>query len=304
MSKSLFLGPLIVLVSLIVGCGGSSSLEEGGAATRSEPEPGEHVWTTPDGNSVPYSVAGKSDADVTVVFVHCWMCNRTFWEHQLAPLAGHYRTVALDLPGHGEATAQRDPWRVGAYGEDVAGLVRELELSNVVLVGHSMGGPVSLRAAALLPGRVRGIVAVDTLQDADFKFPPEQVEQFLSVFESDFVGACESFVNGMFPEEGVDAVIDKVRAAGCDGTRSAAGTALMRDYNNADFPALFREAGVPIRAINAAAPYPTNIENNRKYADFDVKLMDGVGHYPHMTRPDEFNALLLETLAALVAPGR
>jgi pimeloyl-ACP methyl ester carboxylesterase len=91
-------------------------------------------------------------------------------------LAGRFRVLAIDLPGHGEATAARDAWTVAGYGEDVAGLIRGLDLTEVVLVGHSMGGPVSLKAAALSGDRVRGIVAVDTLHNAEFEFAGEQVE--------------------------------------------------------------------------------------------------------------------------------
>ena len=288
-----------VLLAFSIGCGG------GGPAVDAEvaavyPAIGEHSWTTPDGNRIPYTVGGKSDADVTIVFVHCWMCDRSFWNSQLPVLAGRYRTVTLDLPGHGDAGSERTPWTVGGYGEDVAGLVRELDLSDVVLVGHSMGGPVSLRAAALLPGQVLGVIAVDTLHDADFKFEGEQVESFVKAFETDFVGTCERFVGQMFVEEDVDEIIAHVRAAGCDALRGEVGAALMRDFGAIDMPALFREAGVPIRAINAATPNPTDVEANRKYADFDVILMEDVGHYLQMTRPDEFNRLMVETIAGIV----
>ncbi len=299
---SLILRLVLVLLPFALSCaGGSQPTESGAVAPDPGPEAGEHIWTTPDGNRVPYSVAGKADAEVTVVLVHCWMCNRTFWDAQLPALADNYRTVTLDLPGHGQASSERTPWTVGGYGEDVAGLIRALGLTEVVLVGHSMGGPVSLRAAALLPGTVRGIVAVDTLHNADFKFEGEEVEGLMRAFEEDFVGTCERFVNQMFPEEGVESIVEKVRLAGCDGARSDVGTALMRDFGAIDMPAWFRQAGVPIRAINAAAPNATNVEANRKYTDFDVVLMEEVGHYLHMTRPDVFNPLMLEAISAITA---
>jgi pimeloyl-ACP methyl ester carboxylesterase len=291
----------VVLLVFTIGCGdGLQSVTE---ETRAPPQglvAGEHVWTTPDGIDMPYEVAGKTDAEVTVVFVHCWMCDRTFWDAQLPVLAERYRTVTLDLPGHGEAGSDRAEWTVGAYGDDVAGLVESLDLSRVVLVGHSMGGPVSLRAAALLSGRVLGIVAVDTLHDAEFEFDDEGVRAFMQAFEEDFVGTCESFVDRMFPEEGVDDIVARVHRRSCDANRGEVGIALMRDYAEIDFLQWFREAGVPVRAINAAAPNQTKIEINQKYADFDAVLMEGVGHYPHMTRPDEFNELMLEAIAGLV----
>ena len=290
-----------LLMTWTVACGGGSQPTDTVAAGEAPvPEPGEHTWVTPDGNHVPYTVGGKSDAEVTVVLVHCWMCNRSFWDAQLPALAATYRTVTLDLPGHGEATSERSPWTVAGYGEDVAGLVRALELKEVVLVGHSMGGPVSLHAAALLPGTVRGIVAVETLHNADFKFEGEAIEGFLRAFEEDYVGTCERFVSQMFPEENVESIIEKVRLAGCDEARGDVGTALMRNFGAIDMPAWFRQAGVPIRAINAAAPNPTQIEINRNYADFDAVLMDDVGHYLYMTRPETFNPLMLKAISAIL----
>ncbi len=296
----------LVVLSVAIACHTDSPATETVAPAPTAPVPvpgpelGEHSWTTPDGNQIPYTVAGKNDAQVTAVFVHCWMCNSTFWDAQLPALADHYRTVTLDLPGHGEATAKRSPWTVSSYGDDVAGLIRALDLNKVVLVGHSMGGPVALRVAALLPGTVLGIVAVDTLHNADFKFEGEQIEAFMQAFEDDFVGTCENFVNQMFVEADMKSVIETVRQAGCDASRGEVGAALMRDFGSIDMPAWFRGAGVPIRAINASAPNPTNIEANRQYADFDVVLMDDVGHYLHMTRPDAFNPLLLEAISNLI----
>lgn len=302
-SSRIILSLTASLLLLTIGCADQLPAPDSVVASASSAPPlGEHSWTTPDGNRLPYSVGGKADAEFTVVLTHCWMCDRSFWEAQLPALAADYRTVTLDLPGHGEATAERTSWTVDGYGEDVAGLILELGFEKVVLVGHSMGGPVSLRAAALLPaGTVRGIVAVETLHNADFKFEGDQIEAFVQAFETDFVGTCERFVDQMFVEEGVEPVIEKVRRIGCDGSRGAVGAALMRDFGAIDMPAWFRKAGVPIRAINAAAPSPTNVEGNREYADFDAVLIDDVGHYLQMTRPEIFNPLLLATIADLVA---
>ena len=289
-----------LLVFGIAACSPSPEGAPGSGDTAASPDagteltPGEHQYATADGNVIPYSVSGEGDA--TIVLVHCWMCDRTFWSEQVPVLALHYRTIALDLPGHGEATADRDVWKVSTYGEDVAGLLEELDLANVVLVGHSMGGPVSLRAAALSGERVRGIVAVDTLHDAEFQFSGENVDSFLVAMESDFPGTCGSFVQQMFPEVGAEATMARVRDSSCRADRAGVGTALLTDFTTIDMAAWMREAGVPIRAINAAEPNPTKVEVNRKYADFEAELIGNAGHYLHMTRPEEFNPLLLQAI--------
>jgi pimeloyl-ACP methyl ester carboxylesterase len=291
--RLLTLASAFVLTTILSACN-EASQEPTAATGNAALAPGEQAFTTRDGNRMPYTVAGAGD--VTIVLVHCWMCDRTFWSEQVPVLAPQYRTIAVDLPGHGDATAERDNWTVSGFGDDVAGLLESLELSNVVLVGHSMGGPVSLRTAALAGDRVRGVVAVDTLHDADFDFSGEQVEAFMAAFESNFVGTCREFVRQMFPEEGVDAIMNRVRETSCSEQRAEAGSGLMKDYAGIDMSRWFSEAGVPIRAVNAAAPNPTAVETNRKYADFDVELLENVGHYLHMTRPEQFNPLLLDAI--------
>lgn len=305
-------GALACLASWLAACDGAPPEPEAPAKVpekaeaAAEPaaggglEPGEYTWTTADGNQVPYTIAGEDGA--TIVLVHCWMCDRSFWSEQVPVLARHYRVVAMDLPGHGEATAVRDAWTVAGYGKDVAGLVEELDLSGVVLVGHSMGGPVSLRAAALAGDRVRGIVAVDTLHNAEFEYSGEEFGQFLQAVQKDFSGTCGRFVQQMFPEPDAGDVMDRVRETSCREDRKEVGVGLMRDFGNVDAGQWFREAGVPIRAINAADGMPTEIEINRKYADFDAVTLEGVGHYLHMTRPQQFNPLLLDAIEDILNP--
>ena len=60
-----------------------------------------------------------------------------------------------------------------------------------------------------------------------------------------------------------------------------------------------------VRCVNSAGGYrlftPTAVETNKKYADFGAVTMDGVGHYPMLERPDEFNRKLRDVLAEFAA---
>ena len=143
----------------------------------------------------------RGAGDVAVVFLHCWACNRDYWRHQVGPVAeAGYRVVALDLPGHGaSAAAERAEWTLPGLGADVEAVIRDLGLERVVLVGHSMGGPVALETAARMPGTVAGIVGVDTLHDAEFVFPEGMVESLTAQLEADYRAGIEAFLE--FAEE-------------------------------------------------------------------------------------------------------
>jgi pimeloyl-ACP methyl ester carboxylesterase len=79
--------------------------------------------------------------------------------------------------------------------------------------------------------------------------------------------------------------------------------ALFRDFPRLDTKALLKEAGVPVRCINSAGPFqhfvPTASDVNKKYADFKAVLIESVGHYPMLEKPEEFNQKLREVLKDL-----
>jgi pimeloyl-ACP methyl ester carboxylesterase len=239
-----------------------------------------------------YAVRGAANDAPTILFVHGWMGRFTFFDLNAPTIAEAYRTIAIDLPGHGTSGAERADWTVAGFGDDLAHVVETLDLRDVVLVGHSMGGPVALRAASLVPDRVLGVIGIDTFQNVEFEFDPEPMEQILTAYEADFVGTCARFVDAMFAPGADGFVTEAVRADMCGGN-PAIGIALLRDFMTWDHAATMSAAGaIPVRAINAAT-MPTEIDINRKYApDFDAVLIDGVGHFLFLERPEEFNAVL------------
>lgn len=252
---------------------------------------------TRDGVRIVYDVRGKGDT--TLLFVHCWSCDRTFWRNQADAFADRYQVVTMDLAGHGESGRNRKTWTVLGLGDDVRAVADKLKLKRIILVGHSMGGPVSLEAARLLRGRVRGVIAVDTLHNAEMRLPPQMVQSIAAKLKADFPGAVAGFMGSMFGKGSDPAVRQWVekKAAAAD---PAVAVALMLDFPNLDQTKLFAAAGAPIRGINAKPPGApaTAIEVNRKYADFDAVLMDG-GHFLQLERPQEFNQHLAAFAAAL-----
>jgi sigma-B regulation protein RsbQ len=270
---------------------------------RTPPPPTVDTAFAADGTPLVYDVRGRGD--VALVFVHCWACDRGFWREQLDAFAPGYEVVSLDLAGHGASGKQRDTWTLDTLAADVATVVEDLGRERVVLIGHSMGGPVALLAAARLRGRAEAVVCADALHDVEARISEAMADQMLRGFQADYAGAMTSLVGAMFPAGGDTALVGWV-ARKAAATDSAATLALVRDYPNLDLADALTAARVPVRCINAAPRPPwgpvTAVETNRKYGDFDAVLMDTVGHYLMLERPAEFNAKLLDVLAALRLP--
>ena len=260
--------------------------------------------TAADGVSIAYDDRG--DGATALVFVHCWACTREFWHHQVAAFADEYRVVSLDLGGHGESGANRTPWTIEGLSGDVVAVADALKLERVILVGHSMGGPVSLAAARAMPGRVIGVIAADTLHDAAIELPDEQVQGMIAAFDADFPGTMAGMFSGMSGVSMDESLRDWIVTRASDA-RPEVATALLGDFARISLPELMAGAGVPIRAINAApGPMtpPTNVDGNRRHADFDAVILDGVGHFLQLEAPERFNAHLRDTIVALDASKR
>ncbi|MFF9216962.1 alpha/beta fold hydrolase [Streptomyces viridosporus] len=93
---------------------------------------------------------------VPVVFVHGTRFSAGQWSMQLAALRDEFPVVAVDLPGHGERSAQ--PWSLSAATEIIASAVDSLDRGPALVVGHSLGGYASLEFARRCPERLRGLI--------------------------------------------------------------------------------------------------------------------------------------------------
>ena len=260
-------------------------------------KPASEVVNSSDGIPIHYAVTGKGDP--AIVFIHCWGCNRSFWENQVAEFSKTNRVVTIDLPGHGESGSGRKNWSIESYGDDVKTVVTKLGLKRVVLVGSSMGGPIALEAAKRMPDNVAGIIPVDSLQNVELTLPPDQVEAVLKQMQADYKGSVTGLLNQFFFSPNTPEAV-KTRVIGEAVSRQPeTAIAILRGIFSYTPGPTLKEIKVPIRAINADLN-PTNLEINRKYApQFDAVIIKGTGHYPMLEDPARFNQMLAEILKAL-----
>jgi pimeloyl-ACP methyl ester carboxylesterase len=249
-----------------------------------------------DGTEIHYKVYGSGQP--TLVFVHGWSCDSRYWDAQLDDFAAQYTVVTLDLAGHGSSTTgARKDWSMAGYGTDVASVVEAIGAPRVVLIGHSMGGQVILEAARRLPGKVIGLVGVDTYHDIPGGMPEAEIEEQLKPFRTDFASTTRAFVRDNFFTEKSDALIKQWIIDDMSQAPPEVAVPSLVSLVHMDQRAVVTELDVPIVAINSDK-YPTPVDEIRAIEPrFRMVPMTGVGHFVMMEDPATFNALLQQVVS-------
>lgn len=112
---------------------------------------------TTDQGIVHYEVYGRGRP---VILLHGWLGSWGLWQDTMAFLGKYYRTYALDFWGFGESGKKRESYNVQDFITLVDQFMEQLGIERAPLVGHSMGGTVSLSVAIQYPERVRKVVVV------------------------------------------------------------------------------------------------------------------------------------------------
>lgn len=253
----------------------------------------EGVALTATGDQIPYMTYGSGDP--TLVLIHGWTNNRTFWEPHIPELSKDHQVVTLDLASFGESLYQRNDWSMRAFALDVDAVLDDLGTDEAVLVGFSMGGTVALELASLGRQYVKGVVLVDIHKDPEWQSDDSFIEEAAeherrmwgteNAFDADFSeGASKTLVQRYLtrtPETVPNVWWDSLRQ--------------FFIWTREDLSERVALIDAPIVAINSSRG-STNVEAwNRIAPGFRVHVIDGVGHLGMIWEEiEEFDQALLK----------
>ena len=284
----LFLHTFIILISALLfsSCNKPAENAPSVASTANKVE----VIPSFDGVPLAYQVHGRGKQ--ALVFVHGWCCDRTYWDAQVPQFSQQYTVVTIDLAGHGESGRGRENWSMTAFGRDVVAVVDKLDLNDVILVGHSMGGPVTVEAARLMPSRIKGLVGVDSFSAVGNKYTPAQIESIMSTTPDNFVEATADKVrNHMFAPKSDSELIEKIVTDLSSAPHEVGIGAQKAIFNWYTYECAESLPAIqaPMFSINSSM-HPVNIETMQRYTRaYKIVYMENVGHFIMMEDPETFN---------------
>lgn len=247
-------------------------------------------------NTLQYEIHGRGDQ--TLLLVHGWSNSHHVWDDQVKIISEDYRVVVLDLPGFGKSQNNRGSWTMDAFGKDVATLVNHLDLKEVILVGFSMGGPISIEAAKQVPHKIRGIVLVDVLQNPEATYSKDMIATITHTYMDTVTEPTLDKVKPWFKtkqEELGQKYINMVKDAPKKGWKESLHNCMV--WLNRSSVESIQSLNIPILAINADQ-YPTDEIVFRKYNPaFKARIIEGVYHVVFWESPEQFNRYLRESIA-------
>ena len=240
---------------------------------------------TVDGIQIHSTSTGKGPK--TVILVHGWTCDETTWSEQVPALAGQYRVVTLDLPGHGKSGSPKDGrLSMDLFARAIEAVRAEVKADHVVLVGHSMGTPVVVQYARLYPKHTTALVFVDGLVTMGGRAPTVP-----NVSGPDGRKNREFMVRAMFKESTTPAMRTKILEMMLAAPEATAQGAMEAMFD----PAIWKGdvLSMPILGLYAEK----SLAGNRAYMkehfpNMEYNEIPGTGHFLMIEKPEEFNRLL------------
>jgi pimeloyl-ACP methyl ester carboxylesterase len=247
----------------------------------------------------------QGQGDTTLLFLHGWCIDGTYWANQVEYFSKNYSVYAIDLSGFGKSKAERNDWTIEEYSKDVTAFIDTMNLKNVIIIAHSMAGEIMLQTALSNNPKIAGIVGVDNFKLIDVAFTPEQMKQmtdFFPMLEKDFKNSAPVYADLMlFHPTTSKEVKERVKTdfANSDPVIGYKTIMTQMQYAYNDVQRL-EQLNYKLYLINSDG-FPTNEAGLKKHCknSFHVETISATGHYPMIEKPAEFNLILDKILTRM-----
>jgi len=271
-----------------------------------------------DGLRLHYVVEGRGPA---VILVHGLGGFAETWRHNIAPLAGRATVFALDLPGFGASAKPRTRYRLTDFARALRGFMDGLGLAQASLVGHSLGGAVSITYALTHPSRVERLALVGAVVPG-CGYRPSWIFRLVALRglgELLSCAGCASLYKAALarcfhaPDRAeVDFFVDYCYAARTDAAARGAYLATLRDVridleaHAQDYRRALATLELPVLLIHGRQDRVVPPEHCAEVAGVlrhaAVRWVDACGHFPQIEHVEAVNAWLANFLVGRPAP--
>jgi len=252
--------------------------------------------------------SGKGMQPMT--FAHRFACDQNMWRFITPAFEDEYRIILFDYVGAGKSdngsyNAERYASLQG-YAQDVLDICKELQLSDVIFIGHSVSSMIGLLAAVEEPEYFSNIIMVGPsacyINDDDYMggFERKDIEGLLETMEKNYIGwanflAPNVMGNKERPELGEELTESFCSTDPVIANQFAKATFFSdnrNDLGKLKIPSLILQCSDDI-----IAPIEVGTYLHRNLPQSELKIMKAKGHCPHMSEPEETIKLIKEYIS-------
>ena len=237
-----------------------------------------------------------------VVLLHGFAEDHSIWNNQVNYLKSHCKLIVPDLPGSGQsALLQGANVAIETYADCILHLLEEEKIDACILLGHSMGGYITLAFAEKHPEKLNGFGLVHSTAFADSEGKKLTRQNGIKTMEE--YGAFP-FIKNTTPnlfsaksKQEQPEIVDALTEAGKNFTTPALVQYYTAMMNRPYRTEVLKKSRVPVLFIigseDTAAPLPDLLEQVHLPNISHIHIIEGVGHISMLEAPDELNKHLL-----------
>jgi sigma-B regulation protein RsbQ len=247
-----------------------------------------------------------------MLFAHGFGCDQNMWRFMTPAFEDAYRIVLFDYVGSGTSdVAAYDAARYGTldgYAADVLDIVHALDLRDVIFVGHSVSGMIGVLAAIQEPNRFAKLVMVGPSpsylnDETGYRggFDRSDIEGLFDMMDKNYIGWANFLTPVIMQNDDRPELERELNTSFCSTdpeiARRFAEVTFLSD-NRDDLPKLQVPTLVLQSAVDSIAPPQVGEFVADAIPSSTYRLLDTVGHCPHMSHPDTTVAAIREYLGA------
>jgi sigma-B regulation protein RsbQ len=250
----------------------------------------------PDQHNV--HVSGPPDAQ-PMLFAHGYGCDQNMWRFVAPRFSDRYRVVLFDHIGAGgsdlSAYDQDRYASLDGYARDVVELCEELDLHDVVFVGHSVSATIGVLAAARAPELFSSLVLIGPspryIDDAGYVggFTREDIDELLASVDSNYLGWSSTIAPVIMGNPGRPDLAQELEESFCrtdpDVARRFAHVTFLSD-NRDDLARVATPSLVLQCSDDVIAPVAVGEYVRDQMPNATMVLLDATGHCPHLSAPE------------------